>query len=140
MCLCIAYTSFNYSTLSTSISTTSGPTTGETIVGGPSDLFAPIGTVSAYVANTGHVAGAEVVQLYIGYPDSAPSTPPKQLRGFDKLHLVPGESGIATFELTRRDISYWDVGLQKWVVASGTFEVFVGASSRDIRLMGSFTV
>ncbi|KAL3433257.1 putative beta-glucosidase L [Aspergillus tetrazonus] len=136
----LSYTSFNYSTLSTSISTTSGPTTGETIVGGPSDLFAPIGTVSAYVANTGHVAGAEVVQLYIGYPDSAPSTPPRQLRGFDKLHLVPGESGIATFELTRRDISYWDVGLQKWVVASGTFEVFVGASSRDIRLMGSFTV
>jgi beta-glucosidase len=138
--LCIAYTSFNYSTLSTSISTTPGPTTGETIVGGPSDLFAPIGTVSAYVANTGHVVGAEVVQLYIGYPDSAPSTPPKQLRGFDKLHLVPGESGIAMFELTRRDISYWDVGLQKWVVPSGTFEVFVGASSRDVRLTGSFTV
>ncbi|KAL4762795.1 beta-glucosidase [Aspergillus foveolatus] len=136
----LSYTSFNYSTLSTSISTTPGPTTGETSVGGPSDLFAPIGTVSAYVANTGHVAGAEVVQLYIGYPDSAPSTPPKQLRGFDKLHLVPGESDIATFELTRRDISYWDVGLQKWVVASGTFEVFVGASSRDIRLTGSFTV
>ncbi|KAL4755324.1 putative beta-glucosidase L [Aspergillus terricola var. indicus] len=136
----LSYTSFDYSTLSTSISTTPGPTTGETIVGGPSDLFAPIGTVSAYVANTGDVAGAEVVQLYIGYPDSAPSTPPKQLRGFDKLHLVPGESGLATFELTRRDISYWDVGLQKWVVPSGTFEVFVGASSRDVRLTGSFTV
>ncbi|KAL4733348.1 putative beta-glucosidase L [Aspergillus similis] len=136
----LSYTTFNYSTLSTSISTTPGPTTGETIVGGPSDLFAPIGTVSVYVANTGDVAGAEVVQLYIGYPDSAPSTPPKQLRGFDKLNLVPGESGLATFELTRRDISYWDVGLQKWVVPSGTFEVFLGASSRDVRLTGSFTV
>ncbi|KAL5045586.1 putative beta-glucosidase L [Aspergillus fruticulosus] len=136
----LSYTTFEYSTLSTSISTTPGPTTGQTIVGGPSDLFTPIGTVTAYVANTGDAAGAEVAQLYIGYPDSAPSTPPKQLRGFDKLHLVPGQSGLATFELTRRDISYWDVGLQKWVVPSGTFRVFVGASSRDVRLSGSFTV
>ncbi|KAL4973547.1 putative beta-glucosidase L [Aspergillus desertorum] len=136
----LSYTTFEYSTLSTSIATTPGPTTGKTIVGGPSDLFAPIGTITAHVANTGNAAGAEVAQLYIGYPDSAPSTPPKQLRGFDKLHLAPGESALAMFELTRRDISYWDVGLQKWVVPSGTFKVFVGASSRDVRLTGSFTV
>ncbi|KAL4907065.1 putative beta-glucosidase L [Aspergillus multicolor] len=136
----LSYTSFEFSTLAIAVSATPGPTTGETIVGGPSDLFASVGTVTAYVANSGDVPGAEVAQLYIGFPDSAPDTPPKQLRGFEKLYLVPGQSGIATFELTRRDISYWDVGLQKWVVPAGEFEVFVGASSRDVRLTGSFTV
>ncbi|KAL4804162.1 glycoside hydrolase superfamily [Aspergillus unguis] len=136
----LSYTTFGYSTLAASVATTSGPTTGETIVGGPSDLHASIGTVSVDITNAGDVAGAEVAQLYIGYPDSAPETPPKQLRGFEKLTLAPGESGVAEFELTRRDISYWDVALQKWVVPTGTFEVFVGASSRDVRLSGSFTV
>ncbi|KAL4932565.1 beta-glucosidase [Aspergillus undulatus] len=136
----LSYTTFEYSTLATAVSAVPGPTTGETIVGGPADLFNPVGTVSAYVANTGEVAGAEVAQLYIAYPETAPETPPKQLRGFDKLNLVPGESGIAVFELTRRDISYWDVVTQKWIVPSGTFEVYVGSSSRDIRLTGSFTI
>lgn len=136
----IAYTTFNYSTLATAVIAKPGPTTGETVVGGPSDLFASVGTVSAYVNNTGKVTGAEVAQLYIGYLDSAPSTPPKQLRGFDKLSLTPGESGLAVFELTRRDISYWDVVRQKWVVPEGAFRVYVGSSSRDIRLTGSFTV
>lgn len=136
----LSYTTFNYSTLATAVTATPGPTTGKTVVGGPSDLFASVGTVSAYVNNTGKVAGAEVAQLYIGYPDSAPSTPPKQLRGFDKLSLTPGESGLAVFELTRRDISYWDVVQQKWVVPEGAFRVYVGSSSRDIRLTGSFTI
>lgn len=44
------------------------------------------------------------------------------------------------FELRRRDISYWDVKAQKWAVAPGTYQVYVGASSRDLRLQGSFTV
>ncbi|KAL4784125.1 glycoside hydrolase superfamily [Aspergillus varians] len=136
----LSYTTFKYSTLATAVDTEPGATTGETIVGGPSDLFDPVGTVTAYVQNTGEVSGAEVAQLYIGYPESAPSTPPKQLRGFDKLDLEAGESGQATFELTRRDISYWDVVEQKWVVPAGTFDVYVGSSSRDIRLTGSFTV
>ncbi|KAL4966684.1 beta-glucosidase [Aspergillus stella-maris] len=136
----LSYTTFDYATLATAVSAIPGPTTGETIVGGPADLFESIGTVSAYVSNSGDVAGAEVAQLYIGFPDSAPETPPKQLRGFEKLSLAPGESGIAIFELRRRDISYWDVVEQKWIVPTGTFEVYVGSSSRDIRLTGSFTV
>ncbi|KAL2826289.1 glycoside hydrolase superfamily [Aspergillus cavernicola] len=136
----LSYTTFNYSILAISLSATPGPTTGEIVVGGASDLFEPIGTISAYVANSGNVPGAEIAQLYIGYPETAPSTPPKQLRGFDKFSLVPGESGIAIFELTRRDISYWDVEAQKWVVPSGAFQVYVGSSSRDIRLTGSFVI
>jgi beta-glucosidase len=137
---CIAYTTFKYSTLATAVNVAPGPTTGKTIVGGPEDLFDIVGTVSAYVRNSGRVTGAEVAQLYIGYPDSAPSTPPKQLRGFSKINLVPGQSGQAIFELRRRDISYWDVATQKWVVPQGKFKVYVGSSSRDIRLKGSFTV
>jgi beta-glucosidase len=135
-----AYTTFEYSTLAVSVNVIPGPTTGETIVGGPSDLFTTVGTISAYIRNSGIVTGAEVAQLYLGYPDSVPSTPPKQLRGFSKINLLPGQSGQAVFELRRRDLSYWDVGKQKWVVPTGTFKVFVGSSSRDIRLTGTLTV
>lgn len=97
-------------------------------------------TVSAAITNSGDVAGAEVAQLYLTLPSSAPSTPPKQLRGFAKLKLAPGASGTATFNLRRRDLSYWDTGKQQWVVPTGKFGVSVGASSRDIRLTGSFEV
>ena len=92
------------------------------------------------VTNSGAVAGAEVAQLYLTLPSSAPSAPPKQLRGFAKLKLQPGAGATATFNLRRRDLSYWDVGRQQWVVPSGSFGVAVGASSRDVRLTGSLVV
>lgn len=136
----LSYTTFGYTNLAIDITVSTGPTTGQTVPGGPSDLFESVGTVTVQVANTGSVAGSEVAQLYIGLPSSAPSSPPKQLRGFDKLSLAAGASGTATFDLTRRDLSYWDVSQGKWVVPSGAFTVYVGASSRDIRLQGSFTV
>ncbi|KAL4875238.1 glycoside hydrolase superfamily [Aspergillus karnatakaensis] len=136
----LSYTTFTYDALSTSISVLPGPTAGETTVGGPSDLFEPIGTITATITNTGNAAGAEVAQLYLKFPDSAPPTPPKQLRGFDKVYLNKGGSESVTFELRRRDVSYWDVERQKWVVPAGEFGVLVGASSRDIRLKGVFTV
>lgn len=96
--------------------------------------------MTAEVTNTGEVAGAEVAQLYLTLPSSAPEAPPRQLRGFAKLKLEPGQSGTATFNLRRRDLSYWDVGQQNWVVPSGEFGIGVGASSRDIRLQGTITV
>lgn len=136
----LSYTTFNYSGLAVSISATAGASNGQIIPGGPEDLFKSVGTISVIVQNTGKVAGAEIAQLYLGLPDSAPSTPPKQLRGFQKLNLQPGAPGTATFELTRRDLSYWDVQSQKWVVPSGAFTVYVGSSSRDIREDGTFTV
>ena len=110
------------------------------VPGGPSDLFQNVATVTVDIANSGQVTGADVAQLYITYPPSAPRTPPKQLRGFAKLNLTPGQSGTATFNIRRRDISYWDTASQKWVVPSGSFGISVGASSRDIRLTGTLSV
>ncbi|KKK26322.1 beta-glucosidase [Aspergillus rambellii] len=136
----LSYTTFHYSILQVRIDVKCGPTTGKVVVGGASDLFDIIGTISASIQNTGRVSGAEVSQLYIGLPNSAPVTPPKQLRGFQKIDLAPGESRVVAFDLTRRDISYWDVGQQSWIVSRGTFKVYVGSSSRDIRLTGSFDV
>jgi beta-glucosidase len=57
--------------------------------------------VTAKITNSGGVGGAEVPQLYVGYPSSAPGLPPKQLRGFNKLKLEAGASGTATFKLRR---------------------------------------
>ncbi|RLL97476.1 hypothetical protein CFD26_106412 [Aspergillus turcosus] len=136
----LSYTTFKYSGLWVNVWTSAGAANGKVVPGGPEDLFAVVGTVSVFVRNSGKVAGAEVAQLYLGLPDSAPETPPKQLRGFQKMMLWPGQTGRATFQLTRRDLSYWDVQQQKWVVPSGTFKVYVGSSSRDIREEGSFRV
>lgn len=86
------------------------------------------------------MAGAEVPQLYITLPSGSPTAPPKQLRGFNKLKLAAGASGTATFNLRRKDLSYWDTSKQNWVVPSGSFTVNVGASSRDLRLNGKLDV
>lgn len=117
-----------------------GPAVGETGPGGRIDLFDDVAEVTATIINTGEVAGAEVAQLYITLPASAPATPPKQLRGFAKLKLAAGESGTVTFPLRRKDLSYWDVTSQNWIVPQGTIGVKVGASSRDIRLEGEIEV
>ncbi|KAF9884250.1 hypothetical protein FE257_001982 [Aspergillus nanangensis] len=136
----LSYTRFNFSGIQVNVDATSGPATGAVGVGGAADLYEVVGTVSLVVTNIGDVAGAEVAQLYLGFPDTAPATPPKQLRGFQKLALEPSANGDVEIELRRRDISYWDVAQQQWVVPTGTFDVYVGASSRDIRLTGTFTV
>lgn len=135
-----AYTSFKYSQLSIKVNANPGVISGPIVPGGHADNFASIGSISVNVQNSGAVAGAEVPQLYIGLPNSAPLTPPKQLRGFQKLQLAPGQQGRAMFPLTRRDIAFWDVNREAWIVPSGTFTVYVGSSSRDIRQQGSFTV
>ena len=97
--------------------------------------------VTLDVRNTGKVAGAEVVQLYLGLPSSpdAPQ-PPRQLKGFDKLLLKPGESRSVRFIVDASALSYWAVGSHAWKIAPGTYGVFVGSSSRDIRLHGSVRV
>ena len=110
------------------------------VSGGRADLYDTVATVTCTIANAGAVSGAEVAQLYITLPSGSPAAPPKQLRGFAKLKLAAGASGSATFNLRKRDLSYWDVKTQNWIVPSGSFAISVGASSRDIRLTGKLDV
>jgi beta-glucosidase len=91
-------------------------------------------TVSCRVTNTGGRAGKEVVQLYVQDVESAVARPPRELRGFAKVDLGPGQSETVRFALTARDLSYWSVDVHDWVLEAGDFEVAVGASSRDLRL------
>lgn len=95
--------------------------------------------VSFTVTNTGKMAGDEVVQLYINDCISSVTTYTKVLRGFERIHLEPGESTGITFSLTPQDLGIWDKDM-KFTVEPGTFEVMVGASSQDIRLYGKFEI
>ncbi|KAI1643127.1 glycoside hydrolase family 3 protein [Daldinia loculata] len=135
----LSYTNFTYSDIFVDGRPTAGPATGDIIPGGHADLWETVVTVTATITNSGAVQGAEVAQLYIGYPESA-AAPPKQLRGFEKLALEPGAEDIVAFEIKRRDLSVWDTAKQNWVVPSGIFNFTVGASSRDIRLSGTLEV
>ncbi|KAK1829781.1 glycoside hydrolase superfamily [Podospora conica] len=136
----LSYTNFTYAGLTVASTATAGPATGKVVPGGRADLWDEVAAVSAMVENTGGVDGAEVAQLYLTLPSSAPETPVRQLRGFEKLKLKAGEKKAALFNLKKRDLSYWDVARQEWVVPAGKFVVSVGASSRDLRLVGEFTV
>lgn len=102
--------------------------------GGNPALWDTLYAVSVNLTNTGSISGATVPQLYLTLPSTAPSTPPKQLRGFEKVFLDAGASAIVTFELMRRDLSYWDTVMQDWVIPAGELGLSVGFSSRDIKL------
>ncbi|KAL2157088.1 hypothetical protein VTH06DRAFT_7044 [Thermothelomyces fergusii] len=108
--------------------------------GGNPDLWATYVTVTVDVKNDGPVAGAVVPQLYLEYPTKeGVDFPVRVLRGFDKFYLEPGETHAARFNLTRRDLSYWDVLEQNWVmVTEGEYKFRVGFSSRDLRLTGTW--
>lgn len=121
--------------------------------GGNPALWEILAEVSVTVKNTGNVTGAEVTQLYLEFPQSGPirkppplpqppspqitdgmiAFPPKTLRGFEKVFLRPGECKEVTFQLTRRDLSYWDVVRQNWVIPGPGVGVNVGTSSRQIK-------
>ncbi|MGN0425321.1 MAG: glycoside hydrolase family 3 C-terminal domain-containing protein [Acetatifactor sp.] len=87
--------------------------------------------VSVRVANTGERKGAEVVQLYIAPPKGKLFRPEKELKGFARVELEPGEIQVVTFELNDRSFAVWNDG---WKIPGGTYMVQIGASSRDIRL------
>ncbi|TVY80912.1 putative beta-glucosidase L, partial [Lachnellula suecica] len=123
----LSYTTFAYSALTIS-PLSSAPGSSTKAPGGLANLWDIVATISATITNNGTVAGAEVAQLYIGLPASAPASPPKQLRGFQKPSLEPGKSAMVTFALRRKDLSYWDTVGQKWVLPTGSFAVSVGAS------------
>jgi beta-glucosidase len=91
------------------------------------------------VKNTGTVKGEEVVQLYINDIISSTSKPVKELKGYEKISLDPGEKKTVTLKLLPEDLSLFDRDMN-FVVEPGTFEVMVGSSSRDIKLKGEFLV
>ncbi|KAG8715739.1 hypothetical protein FRC09_016349 [Ceratobasidium sp. 395] len=87
------------------------------------------------ITNTGKVSGKEVAQLYISPPANA-GEPPNLLRGFEIVDLKPGQSKQVELELSRYDLSVWDVERQGWARMDGTVGVWVGGSSRDVKLKG----
>ncbi len=109
----LSYTSFHYSDLQ--IQPSPDGATGDV-------------TVSAKVTNTGSRAGADVAQLYLQDPASA-GEPPRQLAGFKRVSLAPGQSTQVTFELTPRSEEWWDTSANGWSSSPGTYRVYVGDSS-----------
>ncbi|TVY80921.1 putative beta-glucosidase E [Lachnellula suecica] len=107
--------------------------------GGNPDLWNVYATASIEVQNTGSIAGKEVVQLYVSYADVQGEAahvdfPVKVLRGFEKPYLEPNETQTVIFNLTRRDLSYWDVVRQNWIMPDeGAITIRVGSSSRDLK-------
>ncbi len=97
-------------------------------------------SVEMQIKNTGHREGAEVVQLYVQDVQASVPRPLKELKGFEKVSLRPGQSKAVQIDLDARSMSFYDASAKRWVVEPGKFKVLVGSSSRDIRLTGEFEV
>ncbi|TGD82423.1 glycosyl hydrolase [Hymenobacter wooponensis] len=97
-------------------------------------------TVKLTVTNDGKTAGAEVVQVYVKDEKASVKRPEKELKGFEKVFLKPGESKVVTLTLDQNAFQYYDEGKKQWVLEPGKFDVLVGSSSRDIRLTGNVTL
>ncbi|MBN8047539.1 glycoside hydrolase family 3 C-terminal domain-containing protein [Paraclostridium bifermentans] len=97
-------------------------------------------TVSVNIKNIGDVFGKEIVQLYIRDKESSVTRPEKELKGFEKIGLEPGEEKEVTFILNKRSFAYYNVDLGDWHVESGEFEILIGKSSREIVLKEVITV
>ncbi|KAJ4992147.1 glycosyl hydrolase family 3 N terminal domain-containing protein [Stagonosporopsis vannaccii] len=138
----LSYTTFGYADLNiesvTHASLASFPSESVPVVqGGHPELWQVLYRASVNVTNTGDVPGHEVVQLYIGVPNA----PERQLRGFERVGILePGESREVQFSLDRRDLSIWNVAAQQWELQKGSYKVWIGASSRDIRAEGEIAV
>jgi beta-glucosidase len=121
----LSYTTFAYKNISVS------PAQG--------DLSQPV-KVSFDVTNTGKRAGAEVAELYVGEPHAKIPRPVKELKGFSRVELRPGETHHVTLSMNRRAFSYYDVDKKDWTADPGKFDILVGSSSEKIQLQGAFTL
>lgn len=119
----LSYTTFKLNTIKLSSSTVSG---------------SGVLKVQCSITNTGSVAGTEVVQLYIHESRARVERPVKELKGFRKVFLQPGETKLVDFTISRKDLSYWDVQSHQWKADSGDFEALVGSSSANIELSAKF--
>jgi beta-glucosidase len=94
--------------------------------------------ISFSVKNSGSRLGAEIAELYVGDAHSSVPRPVKELKGFAKVNLAPGETKQVTLTLDRRAFSFYDVRKHDWSAEPGEFSILVGGSSADIQLRGSF--
>lgn len=115
----LSYTTFAYSSLEVTRTDTGD---------------SPVVHVSFGVKNTGVRAGAEVAQIYVADKEASVLRPPRELKGFAKVHLEPGETKPVSIELKADAFQFWDEKSKAWKLEPGAFEVQVGSSSRDIRL------
>ena len=97
-------------------------------------------TVTVTVTNTGKRFGKAVAQLYVGDRESTPIRPVRELKGFEKVALNPGESKDVPFTLDKRSFAYWNETIHDWHVETGDFTIEVGGSSRDLPLCDSVKV
>jgi beta-glucosidase len=97
-------------------------------------------SVEVKVKNTGQVAGKEVVQLYVHEQSPKVVRPEKELKGFAKVALQPGEEKTVSFQLLRRDFAFYDVSSHDWSVSPGKFDILVGSSARDLPLKQTIDV
>lgn len=118
----LSYTTFEYSALKLDKKTL-----------GDTDTL----SVSFKVKNTGSVAGAEVAQLYVAAPESKIYKAEKELKGFKKVFLAPGEEKEVKLTLGKRSFAFYNVNIGDWYAESGKYQILVGASSRDVKLSGS---
>lgn len=121
----LSYTNFTYSTLNTSAASIRADE--------------PL-TVELTVKNTGKVSGKEVVQLYVHDRGTEVSRPERELKHFEKVELQPGESKTLRFTLSYRDFAYYNAEAHDWLVNSGSFDILVGGSSRDLPLQKTVQV
>ena len=96
--------------------------------------------VSFDVTNTGGIEGAEVAQLYVSDPSAKANRPERELKGFEKVHLAPGETKHVTLSLDARAFSYWDESKHNWTIDPGKFVIHVGDSSENTPLHGDLTI
>ncbi|MBE6773313.1 MAG: glycosyl hydrolase [Ruminococcaceae bacterium] len=97
-------------------------------------------TVTFKIKNTGKIAGAEIAQLYVKDKESTVYRPEKELRGFKKIFLEPGEEKTVEITLSKRAFAYYNINIGEWHVESGDFDILIGASSRNIKLEATVTV
>lgn len=114
----LSYTTFSFGKLNVPATAASGSTV----------------SVSFDVTNTGNVAGAEVAQLYVSDPSATVKRPERELKGFEKIRLAPGETKHVTLNLDARCFSYWDEAAHKWTIDPGKFIIRVGDSSENTPL------
>ncbi|HEU5236658.1 MAG TPA: glycoside hydrolase family 3 C-terminal domain-containing protein [Pyrinomonadaceae bacterium] len=121
----LSYTTFDYSNLKLSRSPIKP---GESL------------SVEVQIKNIGRREGAEVVQLYVQDVQASLPRPIKELKGFEKVTLRPGQAKVLRIDLDARSMSFYDPAQKRWIIEPGKFKVLVGSSSRDIRLTGEFEV